>query len=229
MKVTVCTMLLFFILLSGMWYVSFAQNSNITFAFRGGVGVSLLSYDNNVKSSTEGSGRSTGFSFNIGLTMNIQLNKRFAIQPELLYSSETAQNSETFERVNTSSTISGKANYTVRRTLTSINVPILFKRTIGESKAGQFSILAGPSIGVIISLKDQERIDPPIDKLPSVVDYDMNPSSQFQLGLLLGVEYRIHDDFFIDWRWNYSITGHLETPVYHASFSNLTIGVGCLF
>ncbi|MBI3259106.1 MAG: PorT family protein [Ignavibacteriae bacterium] len=216
-------------LLLGITQSGTAQTTTITFGIRGGAGISLLSYDTNINSLTEGSGTSSGFSFNVSGLMNIQLNKRFAIQPELVYCSESAQNSETFVRVYSNGVPGGKTNYAVSRMLTTINVPILFKRTIGEPKAGQFNILAGPSVGLILSLIDQERIDPPVDKQPSVVNYDMTQTDQIQYGLLLGADYRILDEIFMDIRLNYNISRHLDTPSYYATFSNVAIGIGCLF
>jgi hypothetical protein len=219
----VCSLIL---LLGGISHSMSAQSSPLTFGIRAGAGVSFLLGTYYSWDFTEAKflvDKFNGFSFNGGGLMNISLSDNWSIQPELLYTLESAK--ETVHRINDNGTLDTLTNITSMYRTSTIRIPITIKWSIGEPKAGQFSILAGPSIGYLLSMKESNEFNPIFNK-ETPKEYDWTPiTTHFHVGALVGAEYRILDNLFVDGRYscNYMSAG------FNVSYSNLQIGVGYLF
>jgi hypothetical protein len=220
----VCSLI---ILLGGISQTAIAQTSQITFGVRGGVGMSFLS-DNFPLT------KSPGFSFNGGGLINIPLGGMWSIQPEMLYSYESGKRTEsdtgTFLRISEDGRHLGVfKNVTIDYSpkFMSIRFPILLKASFGEQK--QASVLMGPNFGYILSGKAIQEISDSLRNVLVSETFDIGSIHHFQVGLTVGVDYRIFDNLLIDVRFNYNVTKYVESSWYNSSFSNILFGVGYVF
>lgn len=226
MKTTIGLVSALLILLGGVTQLSIAQTSPLTFGVRAGAGISFLRgsyYSWDLVDPEPLVNKFDGFSFHGGGLINISLKKNWSFQPELLYTYESAK--ETVQRINDNGTLDTLRNITSNYKNSVIRIPILFKWSTGEPKAGQFSILFGPSFGYILSMKESNEFDHTLNNQTSD-EYDWTPiANHIQLGGEIGTEFRILDNLFIDARYHYNLSRYYSGIAY----SNILFGVGYIF
>ncbi len=198
--------------------MSNAQTSNLTFGLRVGIGKAFLT-DN---MTMLGVSQSNWLSFNGGGFVDISLSKTWSIQPELLYTFEFYKQATNYQWVNKDGSPGEKFTINSKIGISSLRAPLFMKLKIGESKAGQIGFLGGPSFSYILFGKNYSTGPEPFN---NVSDFTENVN-HFQMGVSVGVDYRILDNLLIDVRYNHNFTNHFDYSTYHASFSNILVGVG---
>lgn len=229
MKITVRTIALIFIIGCGFRQESSAQSSNLTFGIRAGAGVSFLSKNYFEYYTPPKPVLTNGFSFNGGGVMNIALVNNSSIQPELLITYESAKHSEEFQRTFDNGSLGEKVTFITTHSVVSVCVPILVKMSFGKPKAGQIGIYVGPNFGYTVSVKDVEALSPSKANEPETSRDLTDVSKRFQLGAIVGGDIRILDNLFMDARFGYKFTKHIDTEIFHGSFSAVSVGIGYWF
>lgn len=229
MKIITLTVLSLYILFGGMQYKAFAQSSNLRFGIRAGAGVSFLSKNYFEYYIPPKPVLTNGFSFNGGGIVNVALENNTSIQPELLVTYESAKHSEEFQRTNDNGSLGEKVTFTTTHSVVSVCVPILVKMSFGMPKAGQIGVYVGPNFGYTASVKDVESLSPAKANEPESTRDLTDVSKRFQLGAIVGGDIRVLDNLFVDARFGYKFTKHIDTEIFHGSFSNVSVGIGYWF
>lgn len=220
---------IFLVLSFGISHVSFAQSSNLSFGIRAGAGVSFLSKNYFEYYTPPKPVLTNGFSFNGGGILNISLDNNSSIQPELLATYESAKHSEEFQRTFDNGSLGEKVTFITTHSVVSVCVPILVKMSFGKPKAGQIGIYVGPNFGYTVSVKDVEALSPSKANEPETSRDLTDVSKRFQLGAIVGGDIRILDNLFMDARFGYKFTKHIDTEIFHGSFSSMSVGIGYWF
>ncbi|MBI3259107.1 MAG: PorT family protein [Ignavibacteriae bacterium] len=229
MNTITLTITVFLLIICGVNQTSIAQTSNLTFGIRAGAGVSFLSENYTIYYNNRDPFELKGFSFNGGGIMSISLDNNSSIQPELHYSYESARYSEQFQRTYENGSLGEKVTFITKHSVASICVPILIKMSFGVPKAGQIGIYVGPNFGYTVSVKKVSWFNPAKANEENIITDLTDVANLFQIGAVVGGDIRILDNLFMDARFGYKFTKHIDTEIYHGSFSNILLGIGYMF
>ncbi|MDY0090170.1 MAG: porin family protein [Flavobacteriaceae bacterium] len=204
------------IILSILAVVAFgtANAQDIKFGAKAGLNISNLTGD------TEDTKSKIGF--HLGGVIEIKITDKFSVQPELLFSTQGAKYEE-------SESFGGESyKYETTMKLNYLNIPIMAKYYVAEN----FSILAGPQVGFLMSAKaDWEETY----SFGGTTESDSGEEDVkdfykgIDFGLNLGLGYDFTENIFVEARYNLGLSNIADVDNYKEKNSVFQISLGYRF
>lgn len=179
-----------------------AQQSNTSFGIQAGTNYSKYTPRFPVPNLEDI--RFTGkIGFYLGGFVNIEISEKFRIQPSLIFASQGSKFKNENLRISNNNSNTTFANYESNIIESTIVVPIVVQNYLGKS----FYIEAGPQMGYIFSLKDRIIVNtvPGSNNVGSFGGLSETNYDKFDLGLVVGVGYRISENFGLNSRYFFGV------------------------
>lgn len=156
--------------------------------------------------------------FHLGLVAEIPFGERFSFQPEVLYSSQGARKEGTFEGV----------DFTYKRTLDYINVPLLAKYYFTPN----LNLQVGPQLGFLVKAEDE--IEASFEGESESETYDLEDEVKgMDFALAAGLGYKMDMGLFFDARYNLGLSNIWDDEEEGSDFSQknnvIQLSVGFMF
>lgn len=151
-----------------------------------------------------------------GIFYNIPLNQQYSIQPELLFTMKGIKHDIMLNYYDEMGSYQGEYNYKSSTSISYIEIPILGKMELNRSEKLSTYIYAGPFVG--FNLDNSYKVEFHDSENEGSEDINL-----LELGFTPGIMLEFSNNFVLDARYTYGMTGIYDRENYNGEVYNTVL------